>query len=609
MTGGLGSESGVIKVMIDGRSVAFRTTSGNWLGVELIPLESIRQIEIIRGPASALYGADAFLGVVNIITENPDLSRPFRFRSFTGFSGSNLSEQVDAAFNGQSGHVDYLLGAAAENASRSGLALPTQSPSPEIPSYAGNRTIANNLNRRSLVLQGRVGYRVRDTGHLVLSSYLSGFSRGGDFAPWAQMTNGFDAQGRRTGTVVSEGQLRVNLDGVLHLTKHVDLALQSTYFQGGVLPYDRIELGSDLWYARRRNSYHGVDSLLESRYLPSANFNLIVGAEGVYDRENLLTPERINRATDQIVPLASNNDRRVDLANAGIYASSNLRIVEEWLKLTGGLRYDNHSAYGSQITGRVGATSRWSKSVVAKLLYGSAFKAPSPYLLYATPLGPGDVQGNARLKPQKVHTVEYQMSYKPSAFFGVTSGISYSWLYDMAAFSAQGINLVARNTASQRSFAWETRFDISHYEDYAGYLSTEFVRSYRELGQVGYAAQLIGDSNIIYPPYIVRAGLMVAVPSPPSVPVSVGADSILVGPRRASDTNVIDAGVRYDLGAYATLNLFITTRDLYLISGHESRIALRAYNVLGARGPDPGFAGVDYPLAPRQVLLELRHTY
>ena len=35
------------------------------------------------------------------------------------------------------------------------------------------------------------------------------------------------------------------------------------------------------------------------------------------------------------------------------------------------------------MTGRAGLTSRWSKSLVTKLLYGSAFKAPSPYLLYA----------------------------------------------------------------------------------------------------------------------------------------------------------------------------------------------------------------------------------
>src|SRR6187402_2737672 len=80
VSGGLGAESGVIKVMIDGRSVAYRSTSGNWLGVELVPLQSVEQIEIIRGPASALYGADAFLGVVNIITTAPDAVRPVRAR-------------------------------------------------------------------------------------------------------------------------------------------------------------------------------------------------------------------------------------------------------------------------------------------------------------------------------------------------------------------------------------------------------------------------------------------------------------------------------------------------------------------------------------------------
>src|SRR5204862_7851421 len=96
VTGGLGAESGVIKVMIDGRSVAYRTTSGNWLGVELIPLESIAQIEIIRGPASALYGADAFLGVVNIITLRPDELRPVRARLALGTLGGNPGGRFDA---------------------------------------------------------------------------------------------------------------------------------------------------------------------------------------------------------------------------------------------------------------------------------------------------------------------------------------------------------------------------------------------------------------------------------------------------------------------------------------------------------------------------------
>ncbi|MGC4067227.1 MAG: TonB-dependent receptor plug domain-containing protein [Polyangiaceae bacterium] len=145
MNGGLGAESGAIKVMIDGRSVAYRTTSGNWLGAELIPLESIRQIEIIRGPASALYGADAFLGVVNIITESPDDARPVRARLLTGFTGANLSNQVDVVGNAKAGNFDFLVGAVAEYGSRSGLRMPSESPSPNVPAYADERVDANNL--------------------------------------------------------------------------------------------------------------------------------------------------------------------------------------------------------------------------------------------------------------------------------------------------------------------------------------------------------------------------------------------------------------------------------------------------------------------------------
>ena len=95
------------------------------------------------------------------------------------------------------------------------------------------------------------------------------------------------------------------------------------------------------------------------------------------------------------------------------------------------------------------------KDIVLKLLYGSAFKAPSPYLLYASPLRPGDVVGNTNLKPQFVHTLEFQYSYKPNPFFGLTTGMAGSWLMDKAEFTPQGINQAARNVADQRSLSWE----------------------------------------------------------------------------------------------------------------------------------------------------------
>ena len=53
----------------------------------------------------------------------------------------------------------------------------------------------------------------------------------------------------------------------------------------------------------------------------------------------------------------------------------------------------------------------------------------------------------------------------------------------------------------------------------------------------------------------------------------------------------------------------LATRELYLVPGHETRIALRSRNVLGSRGPDPGFSGFEYPLAPRELFLEIAHMY
>ena len=609
VTGGLAAESSVFKVMIDGRSVAYRTTSGNWLGAELIPLESIQQIEIIRGPASALYGADAFLGIVNIITRSPDDARPVQARLMLGSSGSNPSGQLDVVASGQHGKFDFLLGATGEYGSRSGLVMPTESPNPDIPSYVGARRTANNLDRRSLGFQARIGYRDRKVGQIVASAYASGFSRGGDFAPWAQLTNGTDASGNQYGTVISQGQFRANLDGLLHASKKLDLSLQATYFQGGILPSDRIEVGSALYYAKRRTSYRGIDSVLEARYIPSSRFNLITGVETVYDHEALLAPERVIRSNGNIVPDSDANDKRINLMNVGIFVSSNLTLVERYLKLTGGIRYDNHSTYGSQITGRAGVTSRLTKALNMKLLYGSAFKAPSPYLLYANPLGPGDVVGNDSLKPQRIRTLEYQLSLRPNQFFGVSSGVSGNWLYDKAEFSPEGINQAARNTASQKTFTWETRADAKHYDDYAGYASFELVRSKRELGEVGYAANLVGTANIVYPPYIARLGASAALPSVPSVPLSAGFEAMFVGPRHAADASVLANGAQFDLKAYATANAFLTTRDLYLIPGHESVVALRVYNLFNAGGPNPGFSGFEYPLPPREIMLELRHTY
>ena len=609
MTGGLGAESGVIKVMIDGRSVAYRTTSGNWLGVELVPLESVAQIEIIRGPASALYGADAFLGVVNIITVAPEDIHPVRARLAVDSMEGHIGERFDVAGGARRGNFHLLVGAAGESTDRSGLMLPPESPAPTLPGDIGDRRTAQDLRRRSLVLQARGGYDDARVGHLVLSAYGSAIERGGDFAQWAQLTNGVDAMGVARGTTVALGQMRFNLDGLVHATSTIDFAVAGTYFQGGILPADRVEVASDLFYVERHQSYRGADATAEARWMPSRRFNLIAGTEAVIDHEFLGAPEHIDRATNQAVAQPGASDLVVDLVNVGAYLSANLKLIDPLLKVTGGLRYDHHSQYPAQVTGRFGLTSHLGHGLVAKLLYGSAFKAPSPYLLYATPLRPGDVVGNPLLKPQRIHTVEYQMSWRPARAFGITSGVSYNWLLDKAEFTPQGINLTATNVASQRTFSWETRADVSEREDINAYASFELVSSVRDLGQEGYAASLIGTQNVVYPPWIARAGASVALPWPRRVPLVLAAESMVVGPRRASDTSIVEAGGEYFLPPYCLLEVSLATRALTLVRGQETRFAVRSRNLLGTSGPDAGSSGFDYPLAPREVFVEIQHVY
>jgi iron complex outermembrane receptor protein len=201
------------------------------------------------------------------------------------------------------------------------------------------------------------------------------------------------------------------------------------------------------------------------------------------------------------------------------------------------------------------------------------------------------------------------MSLKPDRFFGITSGVSYNWLLDKAEFTPSGINQTARNVSSQRSFSWETRADLRHYDDYTAYASFEFVRSLRDLGQEGYAARLIGTENVVYPPWIARAGVVFAVPSVPDVPLELGSQAMLVAPRRAADTSILENGGEFYLPSYFMLETSLATREVYLIPGQESRFALRARNLLVERGPDPGSSGFEYPLGPAEIFLELQHTY
>jgi outer membrane receptor protein involved in Fe transport len=101
-----------VMVLLDGRSVYLDFLGVTFWSLLPVAVEEIERIEIIRGPGSALYGADAFSGVVNIITRAPGEGR----NSATVGVGNALQLRAQATNAGRSGRVSYRLSAGYEQA-------------------------------------------------------------------------------------------------------------------------------------------------------------------------------------------------------------------------------------------------------------------------------------------------------------------------------------------------------------------------------------------------------------------------------------------------------------------------------------------------------------
>jgi outer membrane receptor for ferrienterochelin and colicins len=121
VSGGQAAWSRIFKVMIDGQAVSLRSTSQNLLGEELVPIGLVERIEVVRGPASALYGADAFLGVINVITRRAESIDGFEVGGHVGEVVGHPAYGTEVAVGRQSGPVSFLGGAAWSRTDRSGL--------------------------------------------------------------------------------------------------------------------------------------------------------------------------------------------------------------------------------------------------------------------------------------------------------------------------------------------------------------------------------------------------------------------------------------------------------------------------------------------------------
>jgi len=595
--------SGAVKVMIDNVPVSFRTTGENWLGPALVPMSNVERIEIVKGPTSSLYGADAFLGVINVITRDAS-DKSWGEASGAGMvtynGGPGVHAEAGAGLNKRPFRL--TLGAQFDQEDRSGLPMPASSPAPTLADEAGDQS-RNQILRSGVAIFDAAYVPTRRTS-LSLSGRYAQQRSNAEFAPWMQFTALPDG-GAGTRLALQQGSL--TFKSKTRISHQFSLDTTATGFFGGTLQGDEIVTGDTLAVAHRDLSYFGGEGTIEGTWQPVDRLRLVLGAEGSLDREHLGAADYRSRDDGSDLPSPGTaDDMDTTLLNVAGRAQATWTIVDDYLVPTGGIRFDHNSVYGNRVSGRIAVVSRVMPDLYLKLAYGSAFKAATPLLLYGRPLTIGDVIGSPSLAPQEFRSLEFIADYSIKSVVDLEATVSRWDLIDRAVFQAEQINLVAKNAADAKGWTLEASLKTQFSRVIGGSLGFEWTKAERESGESGYLNELFGTSQAIYPSYITRARIWT---QPKGLHFEAWAAGNVVGPRNASDPNTLEAGDRYKLPAYGFLDLGVRTVDLHFWGRRLTEFSVRGQNVLNSAGDSAGFFGIDYPAAPAKIFVEARQEF
>ncbi|WP_353571580.1 TonB-dependent receptor [Candidatus Albibeggiatoa sp. nov. BB20] len=443
-----------------------------------VSLNQIARIEVMRGPGSALYGADAFAGVINIITKTAlDINGTeagVRLSSFdtyetwaqhgkrygdfdVGFmlnyyktQGHNEILQAD----GQT-HYDKVHGTQASLAPSD---MPLQREMIEARFDIGYEPNYSNQWRLRLGYQGQFDVGTGAGVNQTLDKW--GFYDSETLS--IDLTHIFTPEQLNNWEFTSRASFR---DTYYHANEqHVaPVGFKGVYSKGRVgIPY----LAQTNTYLDFVAAYSGLDS-----------HQLRMGVGYFYGDVDEIS-QYMNFGPDRdgnLIP--PNTPTYVDLSDSPYtFISETARsswygfIQDTWaitnsLALTSGLRYDHYSDVGSTMNPRLALVWQTSERLTTKLLYGEAFRAPvfSEIHIYS-PL----LIGNPNLKPERIRTWELAFNYylKENLYLGAniyTYRISdaIQTYYDPEAQAKQEPTILNKGSYKGHGFELETRWKLN----------------------------------------------------------------------------------------------------------------------------------------------------
>ncbi len=421
----------------------------SWFGV---PLDNIARIEIIRGPGSARYGADAYAGVINLVTktaaDTPGTEVGLRGGSFDSRSawiqhGGELGPMAMAGYLrvGATDGIREIIGADAQT--RNDRTFGTSASLAPGAVNTGYDAIDGSLNLSYEKWRLNAAYKLRDnlqTG-AGISSALDPNSLGraenigGDLS-WS------DPQFARDWSL---GASAAFLYYTFTYPTNVMLLPPGARLPTGAFP-DGLVGGPNQWERQFRYSAYAAYSGFAGHslrlgvghddldlYRTKTIKNYLLNAAG--------TPVPTGPTIDYtgIQPHILPQKRRVDY----VYLQDEWRFTRDWT-LTAGLRHDRYSDFGGTTNPRLALVWDATLDLTAKVLYGRAFRAPSFNEQYGiNPVA----NGNPDLTPETIETVEAALSWRANRDTEINLSLFRYQMQDM-------IRLVA-NTAPALGSTWQ----------------------------------------------------------------------------------------------------------------------------------------------------------
>jgi outer membrane receptor for ferrienterochelin and colicin len=400
--GRLGDWNSRILLLVDGHRINDDVLGQAFIGSEFpVDIDLIQRIEIIRGPSSSLYGAEAFFGVINVITRKENQPKREEISFTAGSFGS---------YGGRATWDDEYKGAAF---TLSGSFYSSTGPTlffPEFDSPATNNGMTSNTNYESYQrVLGTVSWR-----GFTLQGVYNAQNKGVPTAYFGSLFND-----PRTRNVQGVDYLDLSYEHALgqkwQLDARTSLNKNTLY---GPVAYDAPPAPPDIF------SYDGQwwDSEIKlSRSLPHSS-TLTFGTE-ITDNFHL---DQYNLDPD-VSPVPTNVSTQLVIW-AG-YAQFDSEITRKF-SVSAGVRYDHYNyGLGGSTNPRAALIYHPTASTTAKLLYGSAFRAPVPY--ETTPdYGPAYLS-NPNLQPEKIRSVEGILEQRLGSHLQASSSVFYNRITDL----------------------------------------------------------------------------------------------------------------------------------------------------------------------------------